>query len=272
MERITPEEQKKIQLKILKYTADICKENNIKYFLGGGTLLGAIRHKGYIPWDDDIDIMIPREDYEKLIELFSVNENSDYKLLCYKNCDDYYYPFAKIVNKRTKMEELKFNDIKEMGIYIDVFPIDFLPNNEKKIKQIFKKYDKIYKLVAIQNARCLNKVTESKIKLFLKKLLLPIVRKPKVRKMLLKKIDKLAYNYKDTDKVACISGRYLEVEIMPKEYISDSILVDFEDMKFTIPVGYDEYLRKHYGDYMKLPPKEKQVAEHETVAYWRGEQ
>lgn len=272
MEKISLEEQKKIQLDILKYTADICEKNNINYFLGGGTLLGAIRHKGYIPWDDDIDIMIPREGYEKLIELFNNKEDNDYKLLCYKNCNDYYYPFAKIVNKKTKMEELKFNEIEEMGIYIDVFPIDFLPNDANKIKNIFKKYDRMYKLIAIQNARNLNKVTEKKLKLLLKKVLLPFVRKPKIKKMLLKKIDELACDYKNTNKVACISGRYLEVEIMPKEYISDSILVDFEDMKFRIPIGYDEYLRKHYGDYMKLPPKEKQVAEHETIAYWRGEQ
>jgi len=269
MEKITLKEQKKIQLDILKYTADICEKNDINYFLGGGTLLGAVRHKGYIPWDDDIDIMVPREDYERLIEVFNCNENSVYELLCYKNCDDYYYPFAKIVNKKTKMEELKFNEIKKMGVYIDVFPIDFLPDDEKKIKKIFKNYTKMYKLIAMQKDKRLNEVTKNKMKLLLKKILLPIITKPKIRRIILKKIDKLACNYKDTNKVACISGRYLEVEIMPKEYISDSILVDFENMKFKIPLGYDEYLRKHYGDYMKIPPKEKQIAEHETVAYWR---
>ncbi len=267
--KLSLDEQKNIQQELLKEIKRVCEIHNITFFLGGGTLLGAIRHKGYIPWDDDIDIMMPRKDYENLLNNFNIECNDNCKLINYINTHDYYYPFAKIVNTKTILIENEYKQIKDMGVYIDVFPIDFLPDNEKKIKKIMKKYRRIYKLIYMYQYNNISDVTENKVKLFLKKILLMIIKKFKLIPKILKYLDNIAIKYKNTKKVACISGRYAEKEVMPSSYIEDYTLVDFEGEKYKAPIGYDEYLTKHYGDYMKLPPKEKQIKEHDNEVYWR---
>lgn len=265
MKSISLDELKKIQLDILKSYIDFCNDNNLIYFLGGGTLLGSIRHKGYIPWDDDIDVMMPRADYEILLNKYN---NSHFKILSFKNTDSYYYPFAKIVDLRTKLVEKDLEEINEMGVYIDVFPIDYLPNEKKEISKIFKKYDKYGKIVLFSKYVDLSKTSKNIIKKIIKKLLMPFLKNKNICKNNLKKMNVLGCNEK-TDTVACISGRYFEKEIMPASYIDGYIESDFENLKCKIPVGYDSYLTKHYGDYMKLPPKEKQVSNHSNTAYWK---
>ena len=267
--RININEEKKMQLAILEEFKNICDSNNISYYLGGGTLLGAIRHKGYIPWDDDIDVMLPRKDYEKLLQIFNYECDNEYKLISYKNEKDYYYPFAKIVNLETEIIEKNYKTIKNMGVYIDVFPIDFLPNNKYKINRIIKKYKLLNSLILIHSTKNLEIVTSSKSKLLIKKIILSIIERKRLWKKILKSIDNIAIRYQDTDTVACISGRYFEKEIMPSSYISDYTLVDFEGEKYKAPIGYDAYLKKHYGEYMKLPPKDKQIPDHDNKVYWK---
>ena len=263
MEKINLEKQKEIQLEILKEIKNFCNNNNLRYFLSGGTLLGAIRHKGYIPWDDDIDIMMPREDYDKLLANFNEKCNDQLKVLSFINTDGYYYPFAKVVNIKTVLIEDNYREIKDLGIYVDIFPIDYLPDNEKETKKIMQKYKKLNKLIGIYSVD-VDKMTTNKLKLIIKKLILLLIEKGNNYKKILKKIDNIASEYKNTEKVACISGRYFE-----SSYIEKSILVDFENEQYTIPVGYEEYLTKHYGDYMQLPPEEKRVKQHENQVYWR---
>ena len=230
---VTLTECKKIEIEILDYVTELCNKNNLTYFLGGGTLLGAVRHKGFIPWDDDVDIMMPREDYDKLAQVISNIDNNRFLYLNYKDNNDYYYPFAKVVDKRTKVKELDCKEIKDLGVYIDIFPIDNVSDDmqENKLKwymSIFNNYKKV-----------------------------------------LEKMENLGKKYPNSNTVACITGRYFEKEIMPKSYIEDFIMAKFEDREYKIPKGYDLYLTKHYGDYMQLPPKEKQVSNHDNIAYWR---
>ena len=165
-----------------------------------------------------------------------------------------------------------------MGIYIDVFPIDFLPNSKYKINKIFLKCRLLGSFMASYTVKDLRSVASSKYKLFVKKIIVKmkidkiiflIIKKYKLDRKILKYIDNIASKYNNTDTVACISGRYLKKEIMPSNYISDYILVDFEGEKFKAPIGYDEYLKKHYGNYMQLPPKDKQVKEHDNIAFWK---
>lgn len=269
MKKIEIDEQKKIQLNMLKYIKSICEENSITYFLGGGTLLGAIRHKGYIPWDDDIDIMLPRKDYNKLKNVFNDLKNEEYKLLSYENCDSYYYPFAKIVNTKTKLIEYNQEEIEELGIYIDIFPIDEIPDEEKERKKVFKKFVFYNRLLKCYKHKDFSYLSKSKISIFVKQILKSIINIFKLKNNILNNIDKICTKYTNTNTVACITGVYFEKEIMPKSYISDYVMVEFEGEEFKAPIGYDEYLTKHYGDYMKLPPKEKQVSNHNTKVFWR---
>ena len=139
------EELRKIQLDILRHVDDFCKVYKIKYFLCGGSMIGAVRHHGYIPWDDDIDIMLLREDYDKLISLYSKTDNSEYKLHCFNLDKDFLKPFVKIDNSKTVLEEIVADPIK-MGVNIDVFPIDVVPNDKSQQKKMYNRF-KLYKTI-----------------------------------------------------------------------------------------------------------------------------
>lgn len=269
--KINIDEEKEYLKEMLVEIKEICDANGIMYFLGGGTLLGAVRHKGFIPWDDDIDIMLPRKDYEKLIEVFNKQTKKAYKLLYYKNCKGYYYTYAKIVCENTILEENNFEPIKEMGIYIDVFPIDYLPDNEQEIKKTFKEYNKYYKLLNFYKIKDHSVFTNNKLKIFIKNSLKKVLKKEKIIYKIVDKINKVCTKYMDTNTVACITGRYQEKEIMNKDYMDGYVEVEFEGVKYKAPKGYDEYLKKHYGKYMELPPKEQQIAAHDTIIFTREE-
>jgi len=130
-----------IEYEILQEIVRICEKNNLSYFLIGGTLLGAVRHKGFIPWDDDLDIAIPRKDYEKFLKICQTQLNSDYFLHCNKTDPDYWLPFAKVRKKNTLFDEKSITSIEtHKGIYNDVFPLD----NAKKTTKYYSKYTSIY--------------------------------------------------------------------------------------------------------------------------------
>jgi len=269
MKKINHTEMKKIEIDILKKINKICNDNNIKIYLGGGTLLGAIRHKGFIPWDDDIDLMLLREDYQKLLKIFDNNIIDDLKLLSYHNDSSYYYPFAKIININTVMYENEMKPINNLGIYIDIFPIDYLPTNKLVIEWIFFKKRIFQSISAFSSVKNILSHTSNPIKKLYKKLFQGIFSKlPK--NYCARKIDKLLIKNKKTKNVVCISGSYVKKEIMPASYISDSVEVEFEGSMYLAPIGYHDYLVKHYGvNYMQIPPKEKQISNHNNVAYWK---
>lgn len=271
MQKIDISEMKKIEVDILDVIFNICNKNHIKLYLGGGTLLGAIRHNGFIPWDDDIDVMMLRDDYNKLLSLFNDKVIDNVKILTYDNTSDYYYPFAKAVNVNTFMDEKIMKSISSMGVYVDIFPVDKIPNNENTIKKIFLKRKFYQKILNFLSTKDVISLSENKIKKFLKMIILPFTKIISTN-FIAKKLDTLLikYNNKELSNVTCISGVYMEKEIMPKEYIADSVEVQFEGKKYFAPIGYDSYLTKHYGkNYMQIPPKEKQISNHDNVAYWK---
>lgn len=138
MKEINIDNSKKVMIDILTYIDNICRKNNIKYTLVGGSLIGAIRHKGIIPWDDDIDIGLLPGEYEKLIKCLKASNNEKYKLLDIDTEPTYYYPYAKLIDNRTICKELYLKGIDNYGIFVDIFKYNNIPNDTEEIKKIMK--------------------------------------------------------------------------------------------------------------------------------------
>lgn len=252
----TIEEIKERAVKVLLDIDDFCRKNDIKYFLAYGTLIGAVRHNGFIPWDDDIDIMMPRPDYEKFNRLY--NSEKFGKLVA--GDKDYVYPFTKVYDKETQIIE-KTNVKKQiLGIYVDIFPLDGLPPLEEE-QRAFN--DQVYK---IKHKITIKYTMISKSNSILKNILLipaHILLAPFKYEKLAKEIDikAQAYSYDESENVACLvwNSRY---SFFPKAWYKDLIDHDFEGHLFPIPSEYDKLLTFIYGDYMTLPPEEQRVFTH----------
>lgn len=278
MKEISLEEQKKLQLDMLIDFANFCDKNNITYYLSGGTLLGAIRHKGFIPWDDDIDIMMPRDDYERAINLY---KNDVYVLDAIENNPLCWERYARIYNKKTIIFSNVRNKYKE-HIFIDIFPIDGLSNNKLSQKYVFfmQKILTTAHLASVLDFSLSNRYADKNagfynwkiyVRTFIKYLLILTVGniKPQVWIKLMTILAKKRNFYKSDWVAVLIAASYGSKEIMPKNIFRSKIQVDFESHKFWAPVGYDYYLKSLYGDYMKLPPIEKRQSHHDFKAYWK---
>lgn len=257
---ITMEELRAIQLDILDKIHAFCTERGIRYSLGGGTLLGAVRHKGYIPWDDDIDIMLPRPDYERFLKEFD-GKYAELNLQHYGNDNTCCIPFAKVYDNRTVLIE----KLQKSGIYIDVFPIDGLPE-ESKIKDYLYIYNnQLHKIYFMTPFYIITGSLKDRIKYYVKKLIYPTRDKYITGFYNFLK----SYSFENSVNAGAICGIYAEKELMPRETFESYITVEFEGRQYMAIKDYDAYLTKHYGDYMQLPSKEKQVSHHVFTAYWK---
>lgn len=268
MKKIELNEQKKIMIELLEYFDRICRENNIKYSLIGGSLIGAIRHKGIIPWDDDIDVILSKSEYLKLIQILENMNDSRYKLLTINNCRGYNFPFPKLVDKRTFVVEPRLlNQIKEYGIFIDIFSYSNTSNSEKIRIKDFKK---IKLLNSMMSRTKLDFKTDGFKQNFLrlnKNILSKIIGYRNIIKFLNNIYNK--YNNVDTDYVVSNWPVYnINKEVQKSKNIIEYTDVEFENMKIMIFKNYDEILRTTFGDYMQLPPENQRKA-HGLIAYWR---
>lgn len=261
---IKGEELKCIELEILKYIRNVCEENDLHYFLAYGTLLGAFRHQGFIPWDDDIDIWMPRIDYEKFIQIESQKQGR-YQLFSFKNKKDYYYEISKVIDTKTNLVEIGFLPIKDYGVYVDIFPLDGVPN---KFIRVLLQCMFYAKTASVNISPKLNIKHEKKAKLFRfigwVFTFLGARTYPKLMDFIAKmyKIEKCKY-------VGC-SVRNMKDNVFPKKIFEHFVKVNFEGDCFNAPIGYDNCLKILYGkNYMTLPPLEMRKSVHKFIAYYK---
>ncbi len=272
MLKIGLEERKKIQFDILCDIHSFCIENNITYFLSSGTLIGAARHKGYIPWDDDIDIAMPRPDYDRFFKLY---KSENYKAVDIDTDSTWPYIMGKVNDTRTTLKDditgrgdedimVTHNDL---GVHIDVFPLDGLPSCKLKCRLHLAK---IYFLTFLVNRKT---VSAKYSKGFMKKVFhycMSMVLLPFKASQILSAKNSLVrkYDWNLSDLVSSLATT-TERKIFRKSLFSSVIEIPFEKKMFYAPVGYDEWLRIVFGDYMQLPPEEKRVC-HSRCAYWKN--
>ena len=254
-------EIQQMELGIMEYIHEICQKIGVKYFLAYGSLIGAVRHKGFIPWDDDMDICMLREDYEKLQDYLISNPNERYEVMSYKNNLNYVYPFMKVQDNQTYLLEEDVRIDSNMGIYVDIFPVDGYEDDS-----VFK--DKMTRLIKKRQLSCytFKGITNTK------SLLNSLIRYISVivfyftnTNKYIGGIDELAKSRKvdDYELVDYLIYKDMHKPVWKREWLEQTIMGVFEGKEFMIPKNYHEILTSDYGDYMQLPPVELRFSHHD---------
>lgn len=257
------------EIDILKIVIKICEEHHLCYYAVGGTLLGAVRHKGFIPWDDDIDIAMPRPDYEKFLEIAHKVLQEPYRLT---TIDDYHkriiYYYAKAENKTVFLEQFARKSKNHVPVWIDIFPFDGAPDDSKTIKKWLAKISMINSLLGLSqySLRAADNLSHKPLnKLFLFLKLDRLISTKLVWQALNKVVTK--YDYDSSKKICNLCGRYGEKEIVDKNVLGDGCLLPFESIEINCPEDYHAYLTHIYGDYMKLPPESERTTHQIRVVH-----
>ena len=259
------EQQKKLT-KMLSWFHNTCVNNNLRYYIIAGTMLGAVRHKGFIPWDDDIDVGMPRSDYERLRQLSSeINGDGQY-IFEYPGPTNSEYPylFAKLYDSKTTFIEKKRYPIKR-GIYIDIFPLDGIGNDINEAKINYKPFYNKFRLhLMITGAFLKRRSLVKNLAVFIGRIISPLFVK---RHRIEKKIDCLCKRFDfDTSKLVCnlLGGAALK-GIVPREYFGMPKLIQFENIEVYGLEKPELYLKSMYGNFMELPPVEKRISLHDSI-------
>ncbi len=267
MKKIELEELKQIELDMVQKIDEVCRNNGIHYYMVGGTLLGAVRHKGFIPWDDDIDIAMPRKDFEKFCSVMA-EENSVYQVQFFDNVKEYGYASPKVVDTRTVLIDYKLGTGKETSaVFVDVFLYDGMGESRKKAG-IYYWFLKCFKKMVFLSKR------NYKMESFLKTIvfffpcafckMIGVTKLNRLYNRLCAKRDFYTSQY-----VACAAGRYGSGEILERTVFEKTVPMEFEHLTLQAPQGYEAYLKSIYGDYMTLPPEEKRVSNHSSEEWWK---
>lgn len=269
MKKIAEAEGKELMLKMLDKISEFCAEKNITYYLGFGTLLGAVRHNGFIPWDDDIDILMPRSDYETFIKEFSKLEGN-YKVGSL-NTDGHHYCWAKVYDDRTVKFEfgVNYKRCRPYGIDIDIFPIDKLPSNisDSEIDKYFKEVKNTYYQLYFANSKLI--YDRINIKRIIGCLVYGLVGKIYGNTRLMKKFNDISTRYSNLEDDYKLMVTDLSKPIFLQEDFKEKIELPFEDRIYFCPSGYSNILTAMYGDYMQLPPENKRVTHHAFDVFWK---
>lgn len=271
LKKLEMDEIQKISLEVLKFVTDICKKEGLSYFLAYGTLIGAVRHKGFIPWDDDVDILMPRNDYQKLIKYMIQNKEKlkPFQLFNADTHDDYPYMISRISNIDYPIV-VDNEKAYGLGIFVDIIPLDGVGSDIKNATEIAEKAKKLSSLYFLSTREKFSKDnTKSTFKMCLKA---PAFAYAKLmgKNYFRKKLENLMRmnDYSNSDFVTCVVwSTYGKKEIYKKSYFEETIVLPFDKYEFNAPKAYDKVLRKLYGDYMKLPREEDRKGQHLYEAY-----
>ena len=253
-------------LDILKYFISVCEQNDLHYWLAAGTCLGALRHQGFIPWDDDLDVFIPREDYEKLWSLLGGKADSHYLLCRTTREKNYHHRVMQIVDLETTFINTRCrNEDIEHGVYMDIMPLDGCPNGKfQRLKQAVHAV-----LFSVFNIQCKAEFNGGRMTPIINtvtSVLLGLVKSPEARYRIWKSAEKkmAAYAWNDGTHIRNTAGSFHALRHpFLREWFGER-KVPFEDIECVIPSGAEEYCTIMYGDYMKLPPADKQAVKHHT--------
>ena len=266
MKDIDLNELKKIQINVLDAFVEFCEKRNLTYFLAYGTLLGAVRHKGYIPWDDDIDVMMPREDYNVLLKTFNMS-GERYRVIHYSIDNAFPMPYAKVYDTNTIFEEgvrTKFH----LGVNIDVFPLDYVSDNIKECRKQMSYTLFMRKLQVLKNIKILKKRRFFKnLFIFINRPILFFVSNKLLNRFI--NLNAMRFFKNQSNLIANCVDPSNKDEIFYSEYFDSSDSLIFEGSYYNVPSKYNEVLTKMYGDYMRLPPMEQQKTHHLFKAFWK---
>lgn len=258
MERISLKTIQNRLLQIADVFDRICSEHGIPYYMLGGTMLGTIRHKGFIPWDDDMDFGVPIKYYNRLIEVLEKELPDGMRCCTFENCEAIVYPFFKIEDTKTCVDDprLDIPTEKKLGINIDIFPI-------AECDKYSKEAARARRLLRLQTLLFVDSDNGGKAKVAVKRILRTIT--PFGKEYLCKKMLSIISEMKPGNDIANIFGRWGIKESVCKEWYGSNVRYDFENLKLCGFKEYDKYLTQMYGEYMQLPPNNQQVAHVDNV-------
>ena len=254
-------EIQQMELGIMEYIHEVCQKIGVKYFLAYGSLIGAVRHKGFIPWDDDMDICMLREDYEKLQDYLIAYPDDRYEVMSYKNNLNYVYPFMKVQDNQTYLLEEDVRIDSNMGIYVDIFPVDGYEDDsvfkDKMTRLIKKRQLSCYTFKGITN-------TKSILNSLIRYISVIVFYFTNTNKYI-RGIDDLAQSRKvdDYELVDYLIYKDMNKPVWKREWLNQTITGVFEGKEFMIPKSYHEILTSDYGDYTQLPPVELRFSHHD---------
>lgn len=257
------DELKSIELEIMKKIHDFCEEKGINYTLAAGTLLGAIRHNGFIPWDDDIDIYVNRKDYWRFEKEFPEWGESRGLYIAGPHSKKHYFPrdMLKVCDDRTALIETSYKRTDPIGVFVDIWPLDELPELSFKTS-LWRKQVRLYR-----NLNLAADISKSSVHGWKEKLAVLLFGYTDTHKWT-NKMENTAIRYLGKGTGRLISFQGFDNTYSEKDF-EERILWPFEDTKFYVPKGFDGVLRDRYGDYMTLPPKEQQVPHHVQNVWYK---
>lgn len=248
---MTLEEMKEIEKEILRYLDQFCKKHHLRYWLSGGSMLGTVRHKGFIPWDDDIDVFMPDVDYEKFLELFEESDILKCQIVDDENDVWGHYKFARLANKKTLLVEKDLLYRHMIGVNVEILPIVGLPKDEKERIAYIRRYEKINARRKELFFKCNGDMDVFRS--------LYAAEQPVFKE----------YRFDESEYVGVLGTGYYEKDCTTRSVYESTLRMPFEDIMVNIPQGYQEYLDNLYGKgWEEWPPEEKRKLPHNIEAYW----